>query len=232
MKKIFVFKILLLNILFSSFGYSQSAYYFGEFKLRKIITIYDSMNIYTNYMSYSNLYEDSVNNNESWHAQALGNVKYNGVSLKYYPNIRTFMDTVQRKQNTVLVWELSGIGSYPSFTATSYSAFPSYLKTNILPDVLNKSQTFEVNLLGISNAESIELVMFDGTFRTEMPYNRKVVGTTESISIPSADLNTISGTNGVTIILSLVSTEYKMLGGKRFKFEKRSDLYKRLPVID
>jgi hypothetical protein len=220
-------------ILFSINDFSaQGNSFYGEFVVRKVLTSYDSLNAFTNYIAYSNLYADSVETNESWHSGNFGNVVFNGIGLNYNDIIKTYHDTVQRTSNEEMEWIfLSTSGALASFTANCLDTFPNIQNINIIPDTLKKSDSLYIHFGEITNVDEIELTMFDGVLRIDPPFNRAMQVSNQFVSVPAADLSTLEG-EAVTLTLGMIKYEYKILSGKRFRFQKRYNIVKTLRLVN
>lgn len=224
-------KILYL-IYFLGTELNAQSYYNGEFTIRKIETYYGSNFTSKNYVVYSNLYADSVNRNETWHSDNLGNVYFNSTGLLYNSVIKTYMDTIQRQSNVGMQWIVtSSSGPITSFTATCLDTFSTIQNIDFFPDTLKKSDSLYIYFGEVTNADEIELTMFDGRLRILFPFNRKVSSSSHSISVPSSDLTTLGG-DVVNLTLSLIKYEYQIHNGKRFKFEKRYNIVKTLRLVN
>lgn len=208
-------------------------YFFGEFKIKKVLSYYDSISKYVNYTAYANLYSDSVSTSKSYTAVNCGQVFYNNKGLAYNSQIKTYLDTVERKFNTGIRWSVVGANSCNSFTNTLVDSFPSFNFELSLPMQLDKSKNLCVVISGCKYTDEIEVTFFDGQYRISVPYYRKLNYTANlnQIIIPKCDLSTLSG-NGVHVTVSLIKIEYKKFNGKKYKFEKRFDFVKPMPLLN
>ena len=227
---VFVFILLLIT----TKGKAQTAtYFYGEFKIRKVLNYFDSLSTTTNYIALSNLYADSVPASKSYTAINVGQVIYSTKGLGYTSQIKTYMDTVIRKTNTGINWALVGVNGNTSFTTTLVDSFPSYNFKTSLPTQLDKLQNFCIVLNNCKYTDEVEVTFFDGQYRFSVPYYRKVNFTTNltQIIIPKCDLSTLTG-SGVHVTISLIKNEYKKFNGKRYKFEKRFDYVRPMAIVN
>lgn len=228
MKTIKLFCLYFISI----FNLNAQSYYNGEFMFKKIETYFDSSYSSKNYMACSNLYADTVNQPETWHADNLANVSFNGVCLAYNSAIRMYLDTIQRTDYEGMRWSISSSsGPISGFTTTCTNSFPSIQIHNFFPDTLRKSDSLYIYFGKVTNADKIELTMFDGVLRIFFPFNRQISPSKLSVSIPSSDLTSLEG-DTVNLTLSLVKNEYQMHNGQRFRFEKRYNIVKTLRLIN
>jgi|GEM_PF-4038412 len=164
---------------------------------RRIITHgrhHDSINVAQNYIAYSNLYADSVNQSESWHADNFGEVYFNSVGLKYEPTIKMYHDTIQRYTNVGMLWSVTSFSSpIVSFTANCVDTFPNIQTFNFFPDTLKKSDSLYIHFGEVTNVDEIELTMFDGVLRILFPFNRKVPINKVSVSVTILNVLIICG---------------------------------------
>jgi len=210
---------------------AQSPYYYGEFKLRKIISFYDTSGSLVNYHATSILYTDTVNENYSPLASNQGTVFFNGTSLQYNSTIKLYFDTLQRTENNSQSWRLDGSGGMVSFTTTSQDTFPALSNYSLIPDTIVKSDSLYLQFENVIYADEIEVLFWDGIPRVETPFNRKISGNTTHISIPTSNLGMLDGET-VYVTVSLVKKEYEILDGSRFKFEKRFDIVKTAVLLE
>lgn len=225
-------QILLISFVLSVFSFRAQSFYNGEFVIRKTLTYYDSLTTPKNYLAYSNLYTDTVNQNESWHSENVGNVYFNSTGLVYNSQINTYHDTIQRTTNEGMQWIVSSSNSViTSFTATCVDTFPTIQTIAFFPDTLKKSDSLYIYFGEVLNADEIELTMYDGVLRIYFPFNRKVGPTSLSISVPSADLETLDG-EVVSLTLGLIKNEYQSHNGLNFKFVKRYNIVKTIVLTN
>lgn len=236
MKKILKAHIVIITlILLISFNNTAQTrnYFFGEFKIKKTINYRDSAVKFTRYIAYSNLYSDSVSSSKSYTAINCGQIFYNNIGLRYNSIIKTYMDSVERKTNYGITWSLLGGASCNNFTTTLIDSLPSFNYLTSLPSQLNKSQNLHITLDNCKYTDEIEIIFFDGHYSLSNPSYRKVNYTNNlnQIVIPQNDLCSLSG-SVVSITISLIKNEYKRINGKNYKFEKRYDYVKPLPLIN
>jgi hypothetical protein len=226
MKKIF-FSAILVSSIFSLHNLrAQDPFYYGEFRLRKIVSSFDTIRPLVNYHATSMLFTDSVNETLSSYAGSLGTVYFNGTSLNYNSAIKLYFDTLQRRTNEGLSWQLAGSGGMPSFTTSVVDSFPYFTNADIvLPDTVHKSDSLYLVFDSTTYTDRIELAFWDGNPRVICPYNKNLPGTQTSVSILSSELSLLGGET-VYITLSFVKQEFKILNNFRFKFEKRFDIVK------
>jgi hypothetical protein len=209
---------------------TQSSFY-GEFKIRKIMNYYDSHSSHTNYIATANLYANAVSSSQSWIASNQGQVYYNGSGLKYDPMINFYTDTLERKTNTGIKWSVTTAGSTTGFSTSLTDTFPDFDYIVCLPDVLDKSKNLKVDLNNCSYADEVEVTIWDGQFRTTVPfYRRTTIKGNSNIVIQKSDLSSLSGP-GVIVTVSLIKNELQTINGKTYKFEKRFDLVRPMPLI-
>ena len=242
-RKILKYSFVYFMLLISVISLSQSCpYYSGEFKIKKRLYYIDTLTLDTSLAKYdvtkfkhyiilANLYTDTVNVTTFWRASNLGQINYNGVGLVYDSLLHTYYDTLQRRLNEGINFSFSGNSTISGFTTSLTDTFPDIALKYILPDTLKKSNAFNLNFESITFCDEIELTMFDGQFRIQFPFNRLVPGSTSSISIPSTDLNTLDG-NTVTVTISFIKNDFQIINSKRYRFERRFDIIRIMPLIN
>ncbi|MBL7912398.1 MAG: hypothetical protein JNJ41_15160 [Bacteroidia bacterium] len=220
------FLLLISSLCFKSTAQSMQ-YFHGEFKVNKVLTYLDSLSKFTTYRTSANLYNDSVSSSRSYTAMNCGQVLYNAKPLSYTSQIRTYLDTVERKSNVGIKWSVVGSTSASTFTTTLVDSFPSFNFEASLPNQLDKSKNLCITINNCNYTDEIEITFFDGQYRISVPYYRRINYTSSlnQIVIPKCDLGTLTG-YGVHITVSLIKNEYKRFNGKKYKFEKRFDFVK------
>ncbi len=210
---------------------AQNTFYYGDFRLRKIVSSFDTIRPLVNYHATSILYTDSVKENLSASAGYLGTVYFNESALNYNSAIKLYFDTVQRRSNEGQYWELNGGGGMPSFTTSVTDSFPSLTNVDLLPDTIHKSDSLYLVFDSSTYTDQIELAFWDGNPRVLCPYNKNLPGTQTSVSIISNELSLLNAET-VHITLSLIKQEFQILNGFRFKFEKRLDIVKTAILLE
>ncbi|MBK6832909.1 MAG: hypothetical protein IPG89_01005 [Bacteroidetes bacterium] len=181
----------------------EEQYYYGELKIKKNFVYYDSSYSMQNFMAHAWMYDDSVNYSQSWKAVNNATIYFNDVSLKYNPIIKTYTDTIQRRTNRGINWTLYNTISGTSSNVNCLDSFPSISNYNILPSNFNRTLDFNIDFSSVAFADEIEISMYDGKFRSTVPYYRKVKANITSITIPASDLSTLDG-EFVTVTISLI----------------------------
>jgi hypothetical protein len=232
MKKIFFSAILASSIFSLHKLRAQDPFYYGEFRLRKIVSSFDTIRPLVNYHATSLLYTDTVNEMLSSYAGALGTVYFNGTSLHYNSTIKLYFDTLQRRTNEGQTWQLLGTGGMPSFTTSVVDSFPSFSNAAIvLPDTVHKSDSLYLVFDSSIYTDRIELAFWDGNPRVICPYNKNLPGTQTSVSVLANELSLLNAET-VYITLSLIKREFHVIDGVRFKFEKRFDIVKTAVLLE
>lgn len=232
-KRIYTYCLAVLITTVSLHTKAQGLYYYGDFKIKKIVSYYDSLNKPVNFFATSFLYPDSVYEHTIF-TDNFGTVFYNDTSLMYDYNLKLYHDTVQRYSNERIKWNFESHDTevMSSFSiTTSNEEFPTIANVHLLPNDLRKSQDFVLEFGSVSYADEIEILFMDGQFRMEFPFNRRISADTTSVNIPSSDFETLDG-EAVTIMFSLIKNEYQIIDGKRFKFEKRFDIVRHVPLLN
>lgn len=204
--------------------------YHGEFKVLKTVTVIDSSLHYTKFSGMCNLYSDAVMTTQSWLASDLGRVYFNDVELQYNNGIRTYLDKLDRNECQSIVWTLNDSPIISNFTVVCSEAFPSVSSYNFIPDKLNRAVGFEIVVHGIKNADEIQIFLNDGQFRLSAPFYRLVPVQQNQVFIPSSDLSSLSGDH-VTVSVTIISKEMKVVNGKVFKFQKILNIIRTITLL-
>ncbi|MBK6833850.1 MAG: hypothetical protein IPG89_06065 [Bacteroidetes bacterium] len=109
----------------------EEQYYYGELKIKKILSIMILPIVCKISWLILWMYDDSVNYSQSWKAVNNATIYFNDVSLKYNPIIKTYTDTIQRRTNRGINWTLYNTISGTSSNVNCLDSFPSISNYNI-----------------------------------------------------------------------------------------------------
>jgi hypothetical protein len=128
-----------------------------------------------------------------------------------------------------MLWEVSGLGNIPSFTFQPTNRAPVYTDFILLPDTIDATTDLTLPLTGISSATHIYVTINDGGNNSLIEginifspgQSRLTPNTTvgsNSITIKSADLMTLSSTSTGNLIIMVSNTDVEVISGKKVAF--------------
>ncbi|MBK9286055.1 MAG: hypothetical protein IPM51_17300 [Sphingobacteriaceae bacterium] len=207
-------------------------YFNGEFKVKKSLNFNNSGMSNFTYNASCNLYTDSVSLNQLWKSQNLGEVLYNNIPLTYNNTINLYIDSAVRKTNQYVNWELKNSTFFTPFAVSIDTTFPSFSYHNCLPSIIDRSQNLEVILDSLNNVDFVEITSYNNLLGN-LPYYRKFQphNGLNQIIITKSELRNMSG-SGTIVTISLIKNSFKRINGRNFKFEKRFDFVKAMPLVN
>lgn len=134
--------------------------------------------------------------------------------------------------STHMQWHCSGNGNVPAGSYEDTSAFPSY--TASLPYSIDKSSgvSFVLNTATIAHADSVRIIINDGTGSGSGYLELTYPADTGTITIPPAVLTSLADVNDHTGIIGVIpySGIVKIFSNKGFYFVRESKYYQAVNI--
>jgi len=182
--------------------------------------------IFNNNYAYAEFRSDI--NNISTDMQ-IGSVSVGGKGLKFLSGSKTYSDTTYSLNIIPTAWQIVGAGPIPSYTYTNNDSLPVYTGYATLPDTIYKNQTLNVQINGISGANSIEVSFYNNTGPVNI-FKMKSTGisTNNTFSFSVSDLAPlpVGSSYPTTMMVSVFKNNYQHIGNVTFDFSSQLEINK------
>jgi hypothetical protein len=238
MKTKIIFSIILALHLVAN---AQEPYY-GELNLTKTYFYFDTLTLdtslqrfdiskKTSFMASAAIYNDTASYPKPWLSQNFGQVKYNDVPLSYSEMLWNYQDTIERKENPQQKWEFTGPESSRNFSVTLSGNLPNIESKHIIPDYLHVSTGITIDYGNVSNADSVQIIIYDYTKTDQMPLSKTFAASTTSATISSADLAPFINGNP-NVIVSFIREVLIAVNDKNYMYRKRYNIVRPVAVVE
>jgi hypothetical protein len=111
-------------------------------------------------------------------------------------------------------WVINGGSVIPSFSYTCGTSSPTYPSINNLPSTINRSQSLNISMSGVSGYDQVEIDIDDNAGHTMCMY---APNSASSVTFPADSLSKlVAGVGGMSV--TLVKYNPQVLGSKNFLF--------------
>lgn len=233
--------LILFYCIGSLFTVAQPAYY-GELSLTKSYYYFDTITLdstlrnyditkATRFMASAMLFNDSVRFYSPWQSNGEGTLIYNNIPLYYTELLSSYQDTVERKENTSQTWEYNHEDPAKSFTVSFDNTMPTITMKHILPDLVNISNGFTIEYGAVTNADSIQVLIYNRNSTGTLPYSKTVSANSTYLTIPSEDLSSYIDSR-INVIVSFIKEEFEAINEKQYKFTKRYNITRPVAFVE
>jgi len=218
---------------FSFFPPNDRVTFYGDFKSIKMETYFRNILQSTFYNGFVKLYPLEVDERMPFKALNLGIVKINNKTLKYQPNIKAYIDSIERKTDEGVLWSVSSNSVFAAFTQSCSANYPVFNGIQNIPDTISKTRSYVIHLNGLQNSDFVEFVLDDNVFHPSVPWYRKMRTTPQNsvLTIPGHNFNAIT-VQQAFVRLVFTKAEDVIIAGKKFHFENRLMMVKSVVIIN
>jgi hypothetical protein len=163
----------------------------------------------------------------------IGSVSIGGKSLKFLPGSKTYSDTTYALSIIPTTWQIVGAGPIPSYTYTNNDSLPGYTDYVSLPDTIYKNQALNLQINGISGANSIEVSFYNSSVSNTI-YKMKSTGissnNTFTFSVSDLSPLPIGPSSPTLIIVSVFKDNYQHPSNVTFNFKNQLEVNKQVYI--
>jgi hypothetical protein len=160
----------------------------------------------------------------------VSSVKYNGKVLFRDTTFGgNYFDTSGTQPVAGKIWEVSGLGSIPSFSFQPINPSPKYSDFNLLPNIINTSSDLSVPLSGISDATHVMVTLNDGNSndliesvnlasQSQSRLSGNASYSANTLQVQSVDMSSLTPSNKGNLLVIVSNTDIQIISGKRIAF--------------
>ncbi len=163
----------------------------------------------------------------------IGSVSVGGKGLKFLSGSKTYSDTTYSLNIIPTTWQIVGAGPIPSYTYTNNDSLPGYTGYTILPDTIYKNQTLNVQINGISGANSVEVSFYNNIGPVNI-FKMKSTGissnNTFSFSVSDLAPLPVGSSYPTLMMVSVFKDNYQHVGNVTFSFASQLEINKQVYI--
>lgn len=220
--------LIIITFLFTSFIKIEMGCY-GEFRVIKMQTIYDDMINDKVLTSSACLFQIPFDGRVIPFKKVNdGIVSLNSKNLIYDSNSQLYIDSVRRELSlNTISWSLNN-STLENFSYTCSKQIPNTISPNTIPSTISRTNDYIIDFGGEIDADRIEFNIVDSIKRVTSPWFKKVSGHINTLTIPYSSYSSLQPVGEMFAILALINTETHTINGKKFKFENRLHIKKKI----
>ncbi|MFN8231122.1 MAG: hypothetical protein U0V03_09410 [Bacteroidia bacterium] len=220
--------LIISTFLFVSFIKIEMGCY-GEFRVIKMQAIYD--NVINDKVLTSSAYLFQIPFDDRiipFKKVNDGIISLNSKNLIYDTNSQLYVDSVRRDLNlNSISWTLNN-SSLENFSYTCTKQIPNTIDPNSIPDNISRTSDYIIDFGSEVNVDRIEFNIVDSVKRFTSPWFKRVPGHINTLTIPYSSYSSLQPVGEMFAILALINTETHIINGKKFKFENRLHIKKKI----
>ena len=166
----------------------------------------------------------------------IGSVATGGNQLKFLPVSKTYSDTTNSLTIVPTSWQVVGAGPIPSCTYTNNDSLPGYTGYTFLPDTIYKSQNLSLQINGISEANGIEVSLYNSTIPSANIIQMRSTGISinNTFSFSSSVLSPLplsaSSYSPTLLTINVFKYNYQVISGVTFSFQTQLEINKQVYI--
>ena len=151
----------------------------------------------------------------------VGGVWVGSTKFRFQSLPKVYNDSTLLLQIIPTTWQIIGANSIPSFTYTNNDSLPGYSGHLLLPDSIDKTQPLTLNINGVSGANSIEVIITDGSSSSAPHQTTQFVFSVTANNMITIPASSISGMNSIAngqLQINILKENMQSISGKTFNF--------------